>query len=493
MAFGLTNEGFAIKRLPDIKRELEVALREVYGDVDLSESSVFGQLVGVFAKPSAELWELMQSIYDSFNPSAASGIPLDDRVALNGVTRLPSTRSEVLVAFMCGTAPVTVLDETVFSVASTGKQFKPKNDVTITANASAATAIRIVVNEVVDLTNYVVTIGAVDVTITSGSGWSIAYLADQIAQQINASALYTTHFAWWNGNDTVDIYVLDFETLFPSAVSCAAGTGKIEISMYGQFESVQAVELGAISGPAFSITTIETPVSGLDAVINYVDAVYGRDSETDAELRARRLLSLQLVGAGTVEAIRSRIQQDVPGVVDCFVFENTDDVEQDGLPPHSIHAIVDIPDTPDNTQAVADMLWQVKPAGIQTYGETSADVIDSQGTVQTMLFDRPVPKYVHLRITYTKNPEEIFPANGEQVMQDGIIALGSTFSIGSDIIVQKFYKPVYAVDGISTATIEIAVTDNPGDTPVYQATNISIGKTSKAVFAADRVHFVLTP
>jgi uncharacterized phage protein gp47/JayE len=491
MAFGLTTTGFAVKRLPDIKRELEVALRETYGDVDLSESSVFGQLVGVFAKPAADLWELMQIIYDSLNPSAASGIPLDDRVALNGITRLPATRSEVLVALLCGTAPTTISSDTVFSVASTGKQFKPKVDTEVTANASAATAIRVTINEAVNLETYGVQIGINNIVTDTGSGETVASIAEQIVADINASILSSTHFAWWNGGDTFDVYVIDKETVFNSAVTCSAGTGKIEIVAFGQFTAVEASELGAVSGAAFSITTIETPVAGLDGVINYSDAVYGREAETDTELRARRLSSLQLVGAGTVEAVRARIQQDVPGVVDCFVFENiTDAVNVDGLPAHSLHAVVDIPDTPANTLAVADMLWLVKPAGIRTYGATSGTVIDSQGTAQTLYFDRPTPQYVHLRITYSLNPEEIFPSDGESQITAAILEIGAGFSIGADLIIQKFYKAIYSVVGISEATIEMGITPNAGDTPTYGTVNIAIGKTSKAIFASDRVHYV---
>ena len=67
-----------------------------------------------------------------------------------------------------------------------------------------------------------------------------------------------------------------------------------------------AQNAGSIICPANTLTFIETPVSGLDAVTNLLDGATGRDIETDAELRIRRKESLRVVGAGSV------VTKDVP-------------------------------------------------------------------------------------------------------------------------------------------------------------------------------------
>lgn len=95
MTFGLTPEGFILKRLPDIKNDLDESLIAEFGDVNLTPQSVFGQIVGVFSKPMADSWENQEAVYNSQYPATAEGTSLDNVVQLNGITRLPATRTTV--------------------------------------------------------------------------------------------------------------------------------------------------------------------------------------------------------------------------------------------------------------------------------------------------------------------------------------------------------------------------------------------------------------
>jgi hypothetical protein len=95
MTFGLTPDGFNKKRLPDEKTDQENALIGAFGDINLQPQSVFGQLVGVYAKAFADLWEVIEDVYYSQYPNTAEGVNLDFLVALNGITRLPALRTRV--------------------------------------------------------------------------------------------------------------------------------------------------------------------------------------------------------------------------------------------------------------------------------------------------------------------------------------------------------------------------------------------------------------
>ena len=81
-------------------------------------------------------------------------------------------------------------------------------------------------------------------------------------------------------------------------------------------------DFGPIAAPINTLTEILTPISGWISINNLKAGVTGRFIETDAELRIRRNNSLRLLGAGTVESIRARLLQQVPGVISALVFEN---------------------------------------------------------------------------------------------------------------------------------------------------------------------------
>jgi uncharacterized phage protein gp47/JayE len=81
-------------------------------------------------------------------------------------------------------------------------------------------------------------------------------------------------------------------------------------------------DFGPIVAPVNTLTEMLTPISGWISINNLKAGVTGRFIETDAELRIRRNNSLRLLGAGTVESIRARLLQQVPGVISALVFEN---------------------------------------------------------------------------------------------------------------------------------------------------------------------------
>ena len=96
MAFGLTADGFFIKRLADIKEEIEQRFRDEFGDeIDLRPQTPEGQVIAIMSEREAAVWELAQAVYDSQNPNKAIGKPLDDVVAITGTTRTPALNSTI--------------------------------------------------------------------------------------------------------------------------------------------------------------------------------------------------------------------------------------------------------------------------------------------------------------------------------------------------------------------------------------------------------------
>jgi uncharacterized phage protein gp47/JayE len=247
-----------------------------------------------------------------------------------------------------------------------------------------------------------------------------------------------------------------------------------------------AIEYGPIPALAGTITEIVTPISGWDTVDNTDAGVVGRYEETDAELRQRRIAFISIIGAATVEAIGGRILQEIDGVTAVSIYTNREDTTDIyGRPPHSVEAVVLGGDDDD----IRAKLWETVAAGIQTYGNESGTITDSNGDTQDVYFSRPVTEYVWIIVTVDSYyNEEIFPVDGSDAIKEALVEYGSTFGMGKDLIIDRWQVPIYTeVPGIGGMTIQHAVTSTPLGTPSYGTSNIAIGPTSIAEMDTDRI------
>lgn len=96
MTAGLTSTGFVAKTTEENLAEANAAtLSTIDPAIDTAPTEVLGQYHGILSSKFAELWELLATIYNLFNPDAAEGTALENIAALSGVTRLPKTRTLV--------------------------------------------------------------------------------------------------------------------------------------------------------------------------------------------------------------------------------------------------------------------------------------------------------------------------------------------------------------------------------------------------------------
>jgi len=95
--YGITDEGFVIKPLETIKEEVEDLEKAAWGDaIDVTATSILGQINGIISGKLSELWELAQAIFSSSDPDAANTTSLENVAALcPGITRSPATYSTV--------------------------------------------------------------------------------------------------------------------------------------------------------------------------------------------------------------------------------------------------------------------------------------------------------------------------------------------------------------------------------------------------------------
>lgn len=476
MSFGITEDGFVRKRLPDIEADIRTELEAVFGPINVADDSVFGKIIGIFAEREALLWELAQAIYDGLYPASAEGVQLDNVIQLVGLSRIAAGNSTSILA-ATGTQGTVVPISTDFSVDDTSEVFESDAAVTI----DIANAINAVINVdgVADNEDYTVTIGGTDHSITSDGTATNLEIADALVTKINLDS--TLMDATDNLDGTFRIRSADLESGY-SVVVAATGAGSLAVTSQASPIAVTATNTGPILGLAGTITVIDTPVAGLASVTNYEDAIVGRDVETDVELRLRMQSAAQ--GFATDEAIRSRLLDEVAGVSSVTIISNrTDTALPSGQPAHSYHAIVQ----GGADQDIADKLWEVQPAGIQSFGSETEIVVDSQGNNQTLNFSRPVNEYAWVKVVYTLHSEATFPTDGADAIKDAVKAYGDGFAPGQDLLVQPINVPVFSVPGLESAVITIDVTPLPTDTPSYGAADIATDADTLLLFDTARI------
>ncbi|GHU78291.1 hypothetical protein AGMMS49992_28600 [Clostridia bacterium] len=149
--------------------------------------------------------------------------------------------------------------------------------------------------------------------------------------------------------------------------------------------------------PPNTLTIIYNPgiPEGIDSVTNPAKFVGGRDRETDEEYRDRYYKSVDFAGGVNTEAIAAEILQKAEGVLSAIVFENdTDYTDDQGLPPHSIEAVVFGGLDADIGQAI----FRRKAAGIQTFGNVHTSIVSTNGLTYDILFSRPTPVFIWFEI-----------------------------------------------------------------------------------------------
>lgn len=244
--------------------------------------------------------------------------------------------------------------------------------------------------------------------------------------------------------------------------------------------SMTCQQNGPIIAPAGLLSVIESPVTGWNSTTNLLDAVPGTNIETDTDARLRRIQLLGNQGTATLQAIVAKVSQ-VLNVVQVIGFENLDiNPDLDGRPPKSFEIVarggVDL--------AIAQAIYDTKPAGIQAYGtDVTETIFDSAGFGHIIQFSRPVLVPIYVSVTITKNGQ--FPLAGADLVKEDIVTRGNQLLIGQEVIVNGTMGLSCAFDeipGILDFDIFVGTSPNP-----VLSNNIPIGVKELASFDTSRV------
>ncbi|WP_117051087.1 baseplate J/gp47 family protein [Klebsiella pneumoniae] len=229
------------------------------------------------------------------------------------------------------------------------------------------------------------------------------------------------------------------------------------------------VNSGAVAAVAGSVNGINTPTRGWASVTNPLAATVGVAAETDAELRARQSQSVALASLTPFDAVDGAIA-NVEGVTRHKLFENdTETTDANGLPAHSISAIVEGGDA----TSIANTIRSVKGQGVSTYGTTAVIVTDKYGNPYTIRFSRPIDVPVYVSITLkalTGYSSEV----GDEI-KAAVASYINSLAIGDSVLLSRVYSP---------ANLGVV---SGGNARYYDITELLIGRSVDDVAAANLV------
>lgn len=224
---------------------------------------------------------------------------------------------------------------------------------------------------------------------------------------------------------------------------------------------------GAVAALAGTITSINTPTRGWTSVTNPTAATVGVSVEQDDELRVRQSQSVALPSLTPFDAVDGALA-NISGVTRHKLYENdTGSTDSNGLPEHSISAIVDGGDVTEIAQTIRGKKGQ----GVATFGKTSITVPDKYGNPHIINFSRStdVPVYVSIELkVFTGYTSQI----GDQIKQ-AVADYINSLTIGDSVLLSRIYSP---------ANLGVV---SGGNAKYYDITELLIGKSSDSVAAAN--------
>lgn len=206
---------------------------------------------------------------------------------------------------------------------------------------------------------------------------------------------------------------------------------------------------GAIEAPIATLTQIVTPTLGWQTVSNPSAASEGAPVETDALLRQRQATSVALPSLTILEGIVGAIAA-LPGVTEVVPYENdTDAVDSNGLPEHSIALVV----LGGVAADIANAIFVKKTPGAYTYGTTATTIINQFGIPVIIRFFIPTPIPISAEITI-KALTGYTTAIGDEI-KAAVAAYINARGSGKKLDIGRLYLPAQLNGAVGFETYEV--------------------------------------
>lgn len=453
----LNVNGVEIQKLEGILLELQsiakrkfVDLVEPTDELDVSESSILGRILGIVAEPEASNEELLFMLWQSLDPDQAEGIFLDKILNLVSIKRKSETKGYSGL-MLHGKIGATVPEKSLVSSNLTGDVFETTTAVkfsNISANGVVVKFDTLVPDTIYKL-GYTSSYGVnefPDITTRSVAGDTREMVAKRFMETVKNSSVSLD--AVVDNDDNVKVY-------FKNQNYIGDFTEKSGLAIVESFMPVTSISVttDAVRQAQDTLEVMQTSVVGWLGVTNPFDSISSEPAETDAQLRARGKYSRSIKSASNRVALYSDLD-DISGVRFVNIKENIYDNPTGGRSSKGISVVVLGGDDNEIAEAINNNI----PLGCATDGVFSVDVQDAVG-INTVKFSRP--EVVDIVINLSLTADSTFPQNGKVLIQEAIVRYIDSLDVGDSIVWSKLFNPINEVKGHSVNSLLIGKSGQP--------------------------------
>lgn len=233
----------------------------------------------------------------------------------------------------------------------------------------------------------------------------------------------------------------------------------VTIPENGQIEVIAKCEIpGPIVANPGDITEIYNPTFGWNGVYNEENAELGSYVEDNSELRKRQSQSTAQASSTMLEGTSGAVAQ-VKKVRRSRVYENdTNLVDELGLPPHSITVVAER----GEDKEIAEAIWIHKGIGCFTHGDVTVEIKDKKGQITPISFFRPT--YVDIEVTINIKPLSGYTTNTTESIKKNLQTYLNSMQIGANLSLSSLWgaalqampnlmDPMFSITGISAARV----------------------------------------
>ena len=417
---GIENQGFQIKTFDEIRNEIEQGLRQRLGpEINLESTSILGNLVAIEARQLSDLWQLGANTYGSRHIQTANGQSIDRIVELLGIRREPERRTSG-VAYAYGIIGTTLPLGTSFSTAS-GLIYETTTQVEMIEGQTPILTFKR--NPGVGLDSFNISqFNNLYGLFESESGeefFSINYSDDISQLEQKFTAFFGSGVIASITRDVNNFIVVNFaRKLFLPFFQSTGMT--IEVTRPGLVDgvavNVENVLPGDIVTNRGELRTIESPVQGMEGVVNFTDFERGRLREDDRQLRQKWFNRVGSPVSASPLSLRRELLK-INGVLQAIAFEGSDG-------PGTVEMVIY---GGDDTE-IAQSLYDNKIIGIEYVGNSQDNATDEQGSLVRILFSRPTIINFDVRVDIVRLDN--FPLDGVEQIKNLLQSFGENFLIG---------------------------------------------------------------
>jgi len=250
--------------------------------------------------------------------------------------------------------------------------------------------------------------------------------------------------------------------------------------------TAQAENPGNLTADIGSINQIVTNTLGWQAVTNTTTASPGAPIETDAALRRRQTYSTALPSRTVIDGITGAIAA-ISGVTQVVVYENdTDVVDANGQPAHSIAAVV----IGGDATAIATALAVKKTPGAYTHGSTAVTITGANGLPSIIRFAYATATPLSINITVKALPGYTTSV-GDQI-KAALVTYINNLGIGKRSDIGKLYLPAQFYGGPPSDKFEVDVLQQAIKPAVPSAADLIIPYNAWATLTTADINLTVT-